>query len=378
MSVVARGRRFGVEEEFLLVDPETGRPRAVVTRVVAASAPPEDSGGEESPAPGQIEPELQQEQVEIDTAAVMTLDDLRAEIRRWRSSAAAAAESTGAVLAALATSPIDAEPSTTPVTRYERMVELYRLTASEQLTCGMHVHVQTASPEEAVGALDRVRPWLPTILALTGNSPYWQGADSGYESFRYQAWSRWPIAGPTEIFGSPATYYDVILSSLATEGLLDEGMVYFDARLGREVPTLEVRVADVCLDAEDAVLVAALVRALVDTAARAWSAGEPPMPVRTEVLRLASWRASRSGMTEQLVDPITGTPRPAFEVVDTLCAHVRGSLEDAGDVDVVRDLVGALRGRGTGATAQRASYARRESLVDVVLDAARRTVPSGS
>src|SRR6202034_3033909 len=136
--------------------------------------------------------------------------------------------------------------------------DVFGLTAQEQLTCGCHVHVEISSEEEGVATLARIRPWLPVLLALSANSPFWQGRDSAYASFRYQAWSRWPSAGVTEAFGSAEVYRQTVQQMVSTGALLDSGMVYFDARLSEHYPTLEVRVSDVCLYADDAALIAAL------------------------------------------------------------------------------------------------------------------------
>jgi carboxylate-amine ligase len=252
------------------------------------------------------------------------------------------------------------------------MVDAFGLTAEEQLTCGCHVHVQIESEKEGVAVLDRIRGWLPCLLALSANSPFWQGQDSGYASFRSQVWGRWPSAGPTELFGSVQTYHATTRAMVESETLLDQGMVYFDARLSQEHPTVEVRVADVCLLADDAVLLAALTRALVDTAARSWRAGVPPMPVRTEVLRLASWRASRSGLSGDLLAP-GGRPAPAQQVVHALVDHVRPVLTDHGELEIVDDLIGAVFSRGNGATAQRQSYRVGGQLTDVVAHAVKVT-----
>lgn len=82
------------------------------------------------------------------------------------------------------------------------MSERMGLTCAEQLTCGCHVHVAVHDPEEGVAVLDRIRPWLPVLVAVAANSPYRNGADSGYAGFRTQAWSRWPGTGPTDVFRS--------------------------------------------------------------------------------------------------------------------------------------------------------------------------------
>ena len=135
-------------------------------------------------------------------------------------------------------------------------------------TPGCHVHVSISSPDEGVAVLDRIRPWLPVLLALSANSPFWQGRDSAYASFRYQAWTRWPSAGPTDAFGTVEVYRQTVQQMVRTGTLLDTGMVYFDARLSDHYPTIEIRISDVCLYADDAALIAALARALVETEAR--------------------------------------------------------------------------------------------------------------
>ena len=369
-------RSVGVEEELLLVDPASGQARAVAGAVMEASggpaASPAETAGPESPSEV-LEFELQLEQLETGTRPCGSLEELGREVRRCRSLAAEAAARVGVQVAAMGTSPMAVEPSLTGLSRYRQMAAEFGLTAQEQLTCGCHVHVQVASDEEGTAVLDRIRPWLAPLLALSANSPFWQGRDSGYASFRYQAWGRWPCSGPTDLFGSAAAYHGVVQAMVDTGTVLDEGMIYFDARLSRHYPTIEVRVADVCLHADDAVLIAALVRALVETAARAWQAGDPASPVRTELLRLAAWRASRSGLGGQLADPVTNRPAAAHAVARQLVEHTRAALTDAGEFGVVEDLLAQLLARGTGAEFQRRAYGQAGEIRDVVRDAAVRT-----
>ena len=158
--------------------------------------------------------------------------------------------------------------------------------------------------------------------------------------------------------------------------VLDQGMVYFDARLSAEYPTVEIRATDICLHPEDAVLVAGLCRGLVETAARAWAAGEPPPRMPTAMLRLAMWQAGKDGVDGRLLDPLSGRPRPAGEVLDTLVEHVRPALEESGDLAAVQQGVAAVLDRGNGARRQRAVMQRSGDLAEVVADLGRLT--SGS
>jgi len=150
--------------------------------------------------------------------------------------------------------------------------------------------------------------------------------------------------------------------------------VYFDARLSEHYPTLEVRIADVCLHADDAVLIAALCRALVDTEARRWQAGADVSRQRTEMLRLAAWRASRSGLDDALLDPRTDQPEQAATVAKALLDHVRDALDEAGDAAIVSDLLAEVLARGNGAAFQRSVYGGDGSMSEMIDSAADATI----
>jgi carboxylate-amine ligase len=361
-------RTFGAEEEFLLVDPVSGRP------VPAAELSLKRAAGR--PGPGNapaLASEVKQEQLEAVGPVCSTLAEMAESIRGGRSLADEAARSVGARAAALATSPLPVVPTLVPGPRYLHMAARFGLTLREQLTCGFHVHVRVTSGEEGVAVLDRIRVWLPVLLALSSNSPFWQGTDSGYASFRYQAWNRWPTAGPCELFGSEREYRRHIKSLLATGVLLDEGMVYFDARLSRNHPTVEVRIADVCMDPGHAATIAAIVRALVEQAAQEWRAGTAAPGVSAAQLRLAAWKASESGVEGTLLHPLEVTPCTAAEAVQALLSHVCPALASSGDEEQVTLEIAGILASGPGARRQREAMMDSQSLTAVVMDAIGRT-----
>jgi len=330
-------RTVGVEEEFLLVDP-AGRPVGVAGLAADGCS---------------LDLEFMEQMLETGTVPCLTAAELADQLSSGRRRAAAAALDAGAHLVALATSPRRSSRSVTAKRRYRRMLAEFGLTASEQLTCGCHVHVEVDSPDEGVAVIDRIGPWLPCLLALSANSPFWESQDSGYASYRSQVWQRWPTAGPTEPFGSASAYNAVVDGLIAAGAALDPGMIYFDARLSRRYPTVEVRVADVCLRTVDAVLVAVLIRALVETSARAAHDGCPAPDTRAELLRGAAWRAGRHGLGDHLVHPVTGRQVPAVDAVSALLDHVRPVLAEQGEDALVGDLWTHLAARGNGADAQR-------------------------
>jgi carboxylate-amine ligase len=380
-----RVRTLGVEEELLVVDP-SGVPVPLGPQALEAAARwgeaetvgehdratragadrGDDEGDEDGNPAGHLVPELKAQQIELGTRVCRDLAEVTRELRHWRRRADAAARAVGARVAALASSPVRVEPVPTPGERYADMGETFGLTAVEQLTCGCHVHVSVADDEEGVAVLNRIRVWLPVLTALTSNSPFWLGRDSGYASFRSQSWNRWPSSGPTELFADAADYARVVADLVATQTIVDTGMIYFDARLSEQWPTVEVRIADVALHAEDAVTHAGLVRGLVETAAREWRDGVPAPDVRSEVVRVAGWRAARSGLGGDLVSPWTGRPAPAADVVADLLEHVRPALVDAGDGERVSAGVADVLRRGTGADQQRRVHRESGDLTAVV------------
>ncbi|MEU6957731.1 glutamate--cysteine ligase [Streptomyces sp. NPDC045714] len=359
-------RTVGVEEELLLVDAASGEARALSSAVLAIAE-------KEAVGDSAFESELHRQQVEFSTHPCADMSELAASVHRWRNEAVRHATEAGASVVALATSPLPVSPKIGTGERHRWLAERFGLTAQEQLTCGCHVHVSVASDEEGVAVLDRMRPWLPVLLALSANSPFWQGQDSRYSSYRSQVWGRWPSAGPVDVHGSAEAYQARVRSLVGTGVLRDEGMVYFDARLSHRYPTVEVRIADVCLDPADTVLLATLIRGLVDTAARQWRAGEPSPDVSTSLLRVASWQAGRSGLEDRLVHPRTLRPEPAPDVLRALLDHVRDALEDSGDLKDAERALAAVGRRGNGARIQREVLARTGSLRDTVAECVRIT-----
>jgi carboxylate-amine ligase len=263
------------------------------------------------------------------------------------------------------------DPEVSADARYERIVAEYGDIGRRAGTLGMHVHVDIGDDDEGVRVIDALRPWLPLVVALSANSPFAGGHDTGYASWRRQVWDRWPSAGAAEAFGSVAEYRRVSDRLIDIGAALDPGMLYFDARLAADYPTLEVRVADTCTEVEDALVVVALVRALVETLANTSTSSEPP--VRSDVLRAAFWRASRYGVSADLVHPVTWGRVPAADALRALTDLVQPALHEAGDVERVDDGLARLRATGNGARRQRAAYERTGELRAVVADVVTRT-----
>jgi glutamate---cysteine ligase / carboxylate-amine ligase len=350
------GATVGVEEEFHIVDPRTGDLVPAARRVLRRTA-------------GQAESELQRSIVETASAVHADLASLRRDLVARRRRLAEAAAGVGLAVATVGTVPASGthRGRVFPEPRYEWMAAEYQQLVDEQQVCACQVHVSVADRDLAVRITRRIRGWLPVLLAMSASSPYFQGEDTGYASYRNIVVSRWPTVGPPPDFESAAEYDQTVASLVHSGVIVDAGMVYFDARLSARYPTIEVRVADGCPSVDDAVLLAALCRALVVIAAR--TGDETTVPSSPQVLlRAAMWRAARSGLDGLLVDPLTFRAVPAPDMVRALLEHLRPVLQERGEWDEVAALAGALLARGTSARRQREAMRRGRSKATVVAE----------
>jgi glutamate---cysteine ligase / carboxylate-amine ligase len=356
---------LGVEEEFVLLDPSTG------AAVLAGPELVRMLGGE----PG-VRPEVMRFQVETATGVCTGLDEVGGELVRLRQLAAAAAACLGCRLVACAVAPYRT-PGLSAITgqpRYRELARRYGPVVAQAGTCSCHVHVGVPSRELGVQVLARLRPWLAPLLAVTANSPITGGHDTGWASWRHAIWSRWPTAVPPAAWPDAAAYDTAVRRLIEDGAALDERSVYFLARLSPRYPTVEVRVADVCLDAGTAVLLAGLTRALVATALAEARRGTPvpAAPARQVAAALAA--AARHGLAGAGIDPVTGQAVDAAALRAGLLDHVSPALNDHGDTETVTRLLRRLEDRGTGAGRQRALFSRAASPAAFITALARETL----
>ncbi|MFD9356863.1 glutamate--cysteine ligase [Streptomyces sp. NPDC060031] len=342
----------GVEEEYLLLDPVSGEPKPLVEEVrrTAGLGPLAEQG--------EVQDELLQAQIEVATPVCRTLEEVGGHLLRLRHAVASAAEENGCRVAATGAAPLRGTLPV-PVTRtprYLRMEGQARQLVDEQLICGTHVHVGIPDRQTGVVVLNRIQGWLPTLLAMSANSPLWDGQDTGFASWRTIVFGRWPVSGPPPYFDGLADYERRMEALVASGVIADRGQIYWQVRLSDRYPTVEVRCLDVQLRADDAVMLAGLVRALVATAIADEKAGVPPAAPVPELVRAGTWHAARHGLNGTLVDPL-GLPRSSGDVLCALLSHITPALEDAGDLREVSALAHRLLQEGTPADRQRRAVA---------------------
>jgi glutamate---cysteine ligase / carboxylate-amine ligase len=349
---------LGVEEEYQVVDGDSLALRPRADQVLHRAR---EIIGES------VQPELNLSQIEVASEVCDSLAEVRAELVRLRRGLITAARESGNLILASGTHPFTEwlGQAITPKERYERLERVYQQLAREQLICGCHVHVCVLDREMAIRVMDMTRPWLAPLLALSANSPFWEGVDTGYASYRTEVFGRFPTTGTPLVLERREVYDRVVDELVRTRMIPDGSQLYWDIRPSTRFDTLEFRIADVCLSIDEAVMVAGLARSLVRTCYAAVEAGEPVDHPRPELLQAARWRASRFGVEGELVDVFERETVPARQVVDRLLDHLRPDLEEHGEWDEVSALVQQTLVRGTGARRQRDAFARRGDARDV-------------
>lgn len=350
---------LGIEEEYQIIDPLTGD---LSSSAVSLLQEARKLLGEE------VQHEMLLSQIEVSTPICQTLSEVREHVTRLRSGAIAAARNIDRQIAAAGTHPFSKwqNQHISPGERYASIQQNYQQLAREQSIFACHVHVGIENREEAVQVMNHARGWLALLLALSSNSPFAQAIDTGYASYRTEIWGRWPLSGPPQIFSSLAEY-DALLHTIDFPGTIDNAReVYWDMRLSPRFPTIEVRIADVCLTVDETVMLAGLVRALIQTCHERVLQGKPFLPIRQEVLRVSHWQAARYGLDAFLLDPHSGQVVAAQQLLEQFLQFLHTALQLQGSWEVVSKAVETIVQQGTGAARQRKVYQQTGSLQQVI------------
>jgi carboxylate-amine ligase len=350
----------GVEEEYLLVDPDSGRPQPAAAAVVARA---------EAALGDQVCGEFTRSQIEVRTSPCAEAGQLRDELARLRTAVGSAAVAEGLRLCASGTPVVAAEPF--PVAdhpRYRAGVAQYRAMLDDFMVCSTHVHVYLPDRELAVRVSNHLRPWLPLLIAVSANSPFHQGVDTGYADWRAVIRSRFPCLGPPP-YAESLRHHEELAMAIADSGaMLNAATPFWDIRPNPRLPTIEIRSMDVLPDIDDTVALTMLVRALVSVSTDKALAGDTGPQPNSEVLRAAYWRAARDGWPGCGVDALSGQVLPASVQMARLVDHIDPALRRHGDGATVHGFMDRLVNRGTGADLQRAWLAERGALAGVVDD----------
>lgn len=337
--------RFGIEEEFVLLDEDTLVPVTMghgTRERITAGAPG-----------GAVMPEFLTSQFECVTEPLTSLTDAAAQLNRLRGLIAAHAVPLHAVVAPSGTPFASTRhASVSPSPHYDRVAaQLAHIVRGHEVN-GLHVHVEVTDSEEQVRALNRVRGWLPVLLALTGNSPFIEGVPSGFASWRSILIRRLPASWSPPRFHDYDDYRSHIDQLISLGAIPDASSLSWAARISERFPTVEVRVSDVQLETDDTLFAAALTRAIILSDDGRVSKGE------IDGIDASLWMASRKGMDARVVDPTTGDAADAWTAATRLLDVVRPVLDELGDAEFVADRLARILTDGTGA--ERQLHAHRE------------------
>lgn len=340
---------IGVEEEFVLLDPETLVP---VERAREAQDALFRTGG----VAGRVMAEFFPSQLEFaspvcETAgqALDAIAGFREELSAWAAENDLIACGVGLPYRVAQEAEVTDEP------RYREIASHFGLIVRDHQLNGLHVHVGVADRDAAVAASNALRPWLPVLLALSANSPYWNGVDTGFDSWRAIHSRRWTTHGIPPRFLDAADYDRRTAALRGVGGTSDAGTLNWVVRPSERYPTVEVRVFDAQLDPETSVAFASIVRGLVVASASGHDTGVEPAEIEAELLDSALWHAARNGLAADLLDPRDGSLTDARAVIRALLDAAAGGLAEHGDTAAVSAVVDRILREGNGATRQRAA-----------------------
>jgi glutamate---cysteine ligase / carboxylate-amine ligase len=356
---------LGVEEEFQIVDPQSGELRSHVSELLASSAP---ALGD------QIKRELHQSIVEVGTKICSGVAELRDEIFRIRRELSSAAERVGLAVAAAGTHPFSRweDQILSPGIRYDSIVEELQQLARSLLIFGLHVHVGVPDRSVMIDLMNEVRYFLPHLLALSTSSPFWMGRDTGLKSYRTTVFRRFPRTGVPDHFDSWSEYENYIRLLVELHCIDDAKKIWWDVRPHPTFGTLEFRVCDVPTQPETAVMLGALVQAIVVKLYRLRTRNQGFRLYRRALIEENKWRAARYGLDGKLIDFGRRAEVPMRDLAVELLQFIDDVVDELGSRREVEYVHTVLR-EGTSADRQLAVFRQTDDLKAVVQHLIRET-----
>jgi carboxylate-amine ligase len=351
----------GVEEEYMLLDPESFELAPAAERMLAAER--------EGEFADRISPELFASLVEFHTPVCATIADVSDELRRLRRHAVLAARRQGLRLGSAGTHPFGLFETQRVMRRdrYRMLVDQLQYAVRRELIYGMHVHVGVDDPDRAIHVVEALRPHLCELVALSANSPFWRGDPTGYASCRHLIFSAVPRSGAPPVFASYAEYAGVIEQLVEAGCLEDYTRTWWDVRPHPRFGTVEVRVMDAVTHVDDAVALAAYVQALVHH-----HATQPLRPTHPLIAHENKWQAARYGLGARLCDPSARGPVPVRRMIERTLERIGPAAAELGSTQELRGIQRILR-NGNGASRQLDVFAATGDVRAVTRDLAART-----
>ncbi|RZN63413.1 carboxylate-amine ligase [Methanonatronarchaeum sp. AMET6-2] len=362
---------IGIEEEFQIVDPETWGLVSRADEMLERAEPIRDN----------LRTELFQSILEIATDVCHDIDEARENICRLRNKLSRFSREKGYRLAASGTHPFAQwkDQDVTDQDRYREVLEDLRWTGKRELIFGQHVHVGVQSKEEAIYITNTIKNFLPHLLALSTNSPFWQSEDTGLKSTRIRIFDSLPRTGLPTHFRGWSHYKEVEKRFIKGGSIDDVTMIWWDVRPRADLGTVEIRIADLPTKVDESIALAALTQALVYKLSLAYRnpGVEIPYQLDQEIIKENRWRALRDGLHGKFIKRKNGEVYeiPVQEEIKRMLEFTREATQELGLEKEIKTIRKIAREKYTGADRQLDTYRETQDLKQVVRQTSELTEP---
>jgi carboxylate-amine ligase len=349
---------LGIEEEFAIIDPVTRELRSHIQEIL--------EGGKIT-LKEQIKPEMHQSVVELGTEICDSIGCARAHVIELRSRLAELAGRSGLKIASVGTHPFShwRDQLITEGERYQEIVKDMQSLARANLIFGLHVHVGIPNREMAIHVMNQARYFLPHIYALSVNSPFWVGQNTGLKGYRLKVFERFPRTGIPDSFESLSEYEDYCKLLVKTGCIDNAKKIWWDIRLHPFFDTLEVRVCDAQSRVDDTLAIAALIQAVIAKLHKLLRQNISFRIYRRRLLDENRWRAARYGIDGKLIDFGKETEVDTRSLLGELLEFISPEVNELGSEKEMAHIQRIVR-EGTGADRQLATYERTHDMKVVV------------
>lgn len=349
---------LGIEEEFAIIDPKTRELRSHIHEIL------EDG---KVTLKEQIKPEMHQSVVELGTEICQSVVDAREHVIGLRSKLASLAGRSGLKIASVGTHPFSHwhDQLITEGERYQEIVKDMQLLARANLIFGLHVHVGIPDRDSAIQVMNQTRYFLPHIYALSVNSPFWVGRNTGLKGYRLKVFERFPRTGIPDAFESLSEYEDYCKLLVKTGCIDNPKKIWWDIRLHPFFNTLEMRVCDAQSRVDDTLALAALIQAVIAKLYKLFRQNTTFRVYRRRLLDENRWRASRYGLDGKLIDFGREAEVETRSLLNELIEFVSTEIVELGSIREFEHIERIMR-EGTGADRQVATWERTHNMREVV------------
>ncbi|MHC4940551.1 MAG: carboxylate-amine ligase [Planctomycetota bacterium] len=339
---------LGIEEEFMVIDPETRELKSHISEMITQ---------QEQALPEKVHRELHQSVVEIGSKICADIEEARREVTHTRATICGIAREHGLRIGAAGTHPLthwdQVETNENP--RYERILDDLRVVARANVVYGLHVHVGIDDKDDLIHVFNMARYFVPHIMALSVNSPFWCERDTGWKSYRTKVFEKFPRTGIPQAFASHSEYTELVEDLIKTNSIDDGKMIWWDIRPHWRYPTLEFRCCDVPTKVDETICLAALCQALVAKLYRLHKKNLSFRLHRRSLIMENKWRAARWGVSGKLIDLGKMREVETPQLMEEILELVDDVVDDLGvreEISYLREIIAG----GTGADRQLQTY----------------------